>query len=132
MYICIFNNYEMDLRFGLILEEIFPFAPSSLSWKIATSRLIQKKVYLLAKRTWTLFCINLELVIFQDSEFGLFFGRSFETIICFRNLLIFSKRQYHKDDFADFCGLLRKAELPLRPNLPKKQKVQIKGQQTKK
>ena len=36
MYICIFNNYEMDLRFGLILEEIFPFDPSSLSWKIAT------------------------------------------------------------------------------------------------
>ena len=36
------------------------------------------------------FCINLEVVIFQDSEFGLFFGRSFETIICFRNLLTFN------------------------------------------
>ena len=36
------------------------------------------------------FCINLEVVIFQDSEVGLFFGRSFETIICFRNLLTFS------------------------------------------
>ena len=46
--------------------------PSSLSRKITTSMLIQKRVYLLAK-----------------SEFGLFFGRSFETIICFRNLLTF-------------------------------------------
>ena len=36
------------------------------------------------------FCINLEGVIFQDNEFGLFSGRSFETMICFRNLLTFN------------------------------------------
>ena len=40
------------------------------------------------------FCINLEVVIFQDSEFGLFFGRSFETIICFQNLLTFINVEY--------------------------------------
>ena len=34
--------------------------------------------------------INLEVVIFQDSELGLFFGRSFGTVICSRNLLTFS------------------------------------------
>ena len=39
------------------------------------------------------FCINLEVIIFQDREFGLFFGRSFETIIGFRNLLTFRHRQ---------------------------------------
>jgi len=39
------------------------------------------------------FCINLEVVIFQDSEFGLFFGRGFETIICFRNSLNFIARK---------------------------------------
>ena len=67
--------------------------PNSLFWKITTSRLMKKRVYVLFARRQTLFCINLEIVILQDREFGLFFGRSFETIIGFRNLLTFRHRQ---------------------------------------
>ena len=36
-----------------------------------------------------LFCTNLEVVNFQDSELGSFFGRTYDVIICFRNLLTF-------------------------------------------
>ena len=70
--------------------------PNSLSWKITTSRLIQKES-LFARR----YCINLEVVIFQDSELGLFFERSFETIKCFRNLLTFSLKNCNW-----FCSVL--------------------------
>ena len=54
-----------------------------------------KESYLLAKRLS--FCINLEVVIFQDSEFGLFFERRLDTIICFRNLLTFSLKNCRKN-----------------------------------
>ena len=50
-----------------------------------------------------LFCTNLEVVNFQDSELGLFFGRSFGTIICFRNLLTFSEEGRA---FIDDCTLV--------------------------
>ena len=43
-------------RKQIMVQKLLPNnKPSSLSWKFSTSRLVQKRVYLLEKRTYTLF-----------------------------------------------------------------------------